>query len=148
MPLDVLVLPAVFASQPQVSTGSRARIASDLRDVLPLFEAYHHHTSACYQQCLGHKAQQKTCPLPRMQKVCLNQMRLHFVYKKRMSFGQNLLLCVSGRIDYFLQILQGTFCNIDGEKQFCRLLLNHGDVVENSFVVGVYMESLGGGTRV
>lgn len=51
---------------------------------------------------------------------------------------------MSGGVNDFLQILQGTFCNIDGEKQFCRLLLNHRNVVEDSFVVGVYMESLRG----
>jgi len=49
---------------------------------------------------------------------------------------------MSGGIDDFLQILQGTFCNVDGEQQFRRLLLNHSNIVEDSFVIGVNTESL------
>jgi hypothetical protein len=41
-----------------------------------------------------------------------------------------------------LQIFQGTFCDVDRKQQFRRLLLNHSNVVEDGFVIGVNVESL------
>jgi len=72
MLLDVLVLPAVFASQPRALTEYRARTVSGLRDVPPLFEAYHHRTSSYCRRYLGHKVRLKIYPQLRMRRACLS----------------------------------------------------------------------------
>lgn len=49
---------------------------------------------------------------------------------------------MGSRIDNLLQIFQSTLRNVNRKEQFCRFLLDHGNVVQDGFVAGMDVQSL------
>ena len=51
---------------------------------------------------------------------------------------------MGGLLYHLLQVTQGTLCRADCEQHFCRLLLDHRNIISYCLVIRLYVKGLYG----